>query len=187
MRTLTDTEMHAVLKKLAEYTGPSLKGMIALDSSPKADRNVFRVSQQRVFCVRLSIANLATSITRNKLLSLGICLGRFTKSGRFRLHISALPLLAEHARYKMYIQPNGQMPFLYGANVLKAHVGRWSQDCPAQQGVVIYGMDDTPLGFGITARTALDAKRLEPTGIVCFRQADCGEYLRDEDTLFAFS
>src|SRR5262249_30346739 len=104
---------------------------------------------------------------------------------RFRLHISALPLLAEHARYKIWIRPNGQMPFLYGENILKAHVGRWSQDCPKLQGVVICGMDDTPLGFGITARATSDARRLEPTGIVCFRQADCGEYLRDEDTLFA--
>ena len=25
---------------------------------------------------------------------------------------------------------------------------------------------------------------MDPTGIVCFRQSDCGEYLRDEDTLF---
>ena len=73
---LNDTEMHAVLKKLAEYTGSSLKDLIALDSFPKADRNVFRISQQRVFCVRLSMANMATSINRNKLLSLGICLGK---------------------------------------------------------------------------------------------------------------
>jgi 60S ribosome subunit biogenesis protein NIP7 len=76
MRPLTDSEMQAVLKKLAEYTGASLKNLIAPDSSPKADRNVFRLSKSRVFCVRLSIANLATSIARDKLLSLGTCLGR---------------------------------------------------------------------------------------------------------------
>lgn len=79
------------------------------------------------------------------------------------------------------------MPLLYGGHVLKAHVGRWPQDCPAQQGVVICSMDGTPLAFGVTARTASDTKLLEPTGIACFRQADCGEYLRDEDTLFASS
>ena len=77
------------------------------------------------------------------------------------------------------------MPFLYGANIAKAHVGRWSQDCPEHQGVVVCSMDDIPLGFGVTARTTSDAKRLDPTGTVCFRQADCGEYLRDEDALFA--
>lgn len=42
----------------------------------------------------------------------------------------------------------------------------------------------TPLGFGVTARSSAESKRLDPTGIVVFRQADCGEYLREEDTLF---
>lgn len=100
-------------------------------------------------------------------------------------HITALPILAEHARYKIWVRANGEMPFLYGGNVVKAHVGRWSEDCPTHQGVVVFSMDDTPLGFGVTARSTAEAKRLDPTGIVCFRQADCGEYLRDEDNLFA--
>ena len=34
-------------------------------------------------------------------------------------------------------------------------------------------------GFGVTARSTGEARRLEPTGIVCFRQADVGEYLRE--------
>lgn len=29
--------------------------------------------------------------------------------------------------------------------MLKAHVGRWSEDCPEHQGVVVYSMNDTPL------------------------------------------
>merc|ERR1712071_673872 len=33
------------------------------------------------------------------------------------------------------------MPFLYGGNVLKAHVGRWSEDCPEHQGVVVLSMN----------------------------------------------
>lgn len=111
--------------------------------------------------------------------------GKFSKSGKFRLHITSLPVLAAHARYKIWIRPNGTMPFLYGGNIVKAHVGRWSEDCPEHQGVVVYDMNDTPLGFGVTARATSDARRLDPTGVVCFRQADCGEFLRDEDTLFA--
>ena len=111
--------------------------------------------------------------------------GRFTKTGKFRLHITALPILAEHARHKIWIRPNGVMPFLYGSNIVKAHVGRTGEDCPEHQGVVVCSMDDVPLGFGITARSTAEARRLDPTGIVCFRQADCGEYLRDEDALFA--
>lgn len=111
--------------------------------------------------------------------------GKFTKTGKFRLHITALPVLSQHARYKMWVKPNGEMPFLYGGNIVKAHVGRWSEDCPEHQGVVVYNMNDMPLGFGVTARSTAEARRLDPTGVVCFRQADCGEYLRDEANLFA--
>lgn len=217
MRPLTEQETQTLFTKLAGYTGNSLKNLIApLDNTPDSDRYVFRLQKDRVYYVRLSIANLATSIPREKLLSLGTCLGtfnvppsppdrarpylryyeqtltwlfqpagKFTKTGKFRLHVTALPILAEHARYKIWVKPNGEMPFLYGGNVVKAHIGRWSDDCPEHQGVVVYNMSDTPLGFGVTAKSTAEARRLDPTGIVCFRQADCGEYLRDEDNLFA--
>ncbi|KAI1492116.1 60S ribosome subunit biogenesis protein NIP7 [Biscogniauxia mediterranea] len=186
MRALTEEEMSTVLKKLANYTGDSLKELIApLDDSENADRYVFRVVKDRVYYVLLSIANLATSVARDNLASLGVCLGKLTKTGKFRLHITSLPILAAHARYKIWIKPNGEMSFLFGGNVLKAHVGRQTEDCPEHVGVVVYNMADCPLGFGVTARSTAEARRLDPTGIVCFRQADCGEYLRDEDTLFA--
>jgi 60S ribosome subunit biogenesis protein NIP7 len=101
----------------------------------------------RVYYVRSTIANLATSVRRDSLLSLGTCLGRLTKTGKFRLHITALPIIAPHARYKVWVKPNGEMPFLYGGNVLKAHVGRWTEDCPEHQGVVVLRfvlvLDDT--------------------------------------------
>lgn len=83
MRSLTESEMYAILKKLSEFTGSSLKEMIVSGSSPQSDRCVFRVSHQRVFCVRLSIANLATSVARDRILSLGTCLGEYNLSGSF--------------------------------------------------------------------------------------------------------
>lgn len=62
---------------------------------------------------------------------------------------------------------------------MKAHAARWSEDCPEHSGVIVYSMNDEPLGFGVTARSTAEAKKLEPTGIVVFRQADAGEYLRE--------
>ncbi|KAL2752813.1 hypothetical protein ACRALDRAFT_1036818 [Sodiomyces alcalophilus JCM 7366] len=182
MRPLTEDETRTVFEKIANYTGGSLKNLIA--PLPNGDRFVLRVQKDRVYYVLLSIANLATSIARDKLLSIGTCLGKITKTGKFRLHITALDILASHARYKLWLKPNGEMPFLYGGHAVKAHVGRWSDDCPEHQGVVVYNMQDVPIGFGVTARSTAEAKRLAPTGIVCFRQADCGEYVRDEDNLF---
>ena len=34
-------------------------------------------------------------------------------------------------------------------------------------------------GFGVSSRSVAEARRLDPTAIVCFRQADVGEYLRE--------
>lgn len=79
MRPLTEKETQTLFEKLANYTGNSLKNLIApLDDSPDADRYVFRLHRDRVYYVRLSIANLATSIARDKLLSLGTCLGMWS-------------------------------------------------------------------------------------------------------------
>lgn len=156
MRPLTESETQTLFTKLANYTGRSLTHLIAAappstsssatsTSTSTASRNVFRLHHSRVYYVPLPLANLATSIARANLLSLGTCLGKFTKTGKFRLHITALDVIGPHARYKVWIKPNGEMPFLYGGNVLKAHVGRWSEDCPEHQGVVVYSMNDTPL------------------------------------------
>jgi 60S ribosome subunit biogenesis protein NIP7 len=117
-------------------------------------------------------------------MSLGICLGKFTKTGKFRLHITSLEILAKHAKYKVWIKPNGEMPFLYGNHVLKAHIGKMSDDIPEHTGVIIYSMSDSPLGFGVTARSTLESRKAEPSAIIAFRQSDVGEYLREEDTLF---
>ncbi|CZT25628.1 probable NIP7 protein, required for efficient 60S ribosome subunit biogenesis [Ramularia collo-cygni] len=190
MRPLTDVETKTLFEKLANYTGRSLNNLLT-DTLPSStpqktpDRFVFRISGDRVYYVRESLANLAVSVARDQLLSLGTCLGKFTKTGKFRLHITALDVIAPHARYKVWVKANGEMPFLYGGHVVKAHVGRWSEDAPEHAGVVVMSLNDTPLGFGVTARSTAEARKLDPTGIVTFRQADVGEYLRDEDTLFA--
>jgi ribosome biogenesis protein Nip4 len=97
----------------------------------------------------------------------------------------------------VWIKPNGEMQYLYGNHILKAHLGRITEDTPEHQGVVIYNMNDIPLvrpfqflclslsldntqGFGVTARSTIDTRRLDPTSIVVFHQTDVGEYLRDE-------
>ena len=100
-------------QKLANYMS-DLKSLIA--PLEDGDRYVFRLNHSRVYYVKLSIANLATSISRDALLSLGTCLGKMTKTGKFRLHITALPILAAGARHKIWVKENGAQPFLYGSN-----------------------------------------------------------------------
>jgi 60S ribosome subunit biogenesis protein NIP7 len=44
---------------------------------------------------------MAVSIARPNLISLGTCLGKFSKTGKFRLHITSLEWLAKYAKYKV--------------------------------------------------------------------------------------
>ncbi len=180
MRPLTDEETKTLFDKLASYIGRNISRLIDRPEEPHS----FLLQKDRVYYVRDDIMKLAVSVARPNLLSLGTCVGKFTKTGKFRLHITALDIMAEHARYKIWVKPNGEMPYLYGNHVVKAHIGRLTEDTPEHQGVLLYSMADIPLGFGVTAKSSSDSRRAEPTAITTFRQADCGEYLRDEDTLF---
>ncbi|KAF7985302.1 hypothetical protein HWV62_6471 [Athelia sp. TMB] len=177
MRPLTEDESKAVFTKLANYIGKNLIHLIDRADEPYC----FRLQKDRVFYVSESSMRLGISVARPNLISLGTCFGKFSKSGKFKLHITALDYVAQYAKYKVWIKPNGEMPFLYGNHVVKAHLGRITEDTPEHQGVVVFSMSDVPLGFGVTARSTVDTRKLDPTAIIVFHQADVGEYLRDED------
>jgi 60S ribosome subunit biogenesis protein NIP7 len=136
---------------------------------------VYYLSEELVKC--------ATSVHRDELVAVGTCFGKFTKTKKFRLHITCLDYLAQYAKYKVWIKPAKEMSFLYGNNILKAHLGRITENTPRYQGVVVYSMSDIPLGFGVTAYSTKDCRRLDPTATVTFHQSDVGEYLRQEQTL----
>lgn len=53
--------------------------------------------------MKKELANLAVSFPREFLLSSGTMIGKFTKTGKFRVNLTALDLLAQHARYKVRI------------------------------------------------------------------------------------
>lgn len=46
---------------------------------------------------------------------------------------------------QVWVKPSGELPFLYGNHVLKAHLGRITEDTPEHQGVVVFNMADVPL------------------------------------------
>ncbi len=110
--------------------------------------------------------------------------GKFSKSKKFKLHVTALPILAQYAKFKVWIKPSSEMSFLYGSHVLKAGLMRMSDNTPQYQGVIVFNQADVPLGFGATAKSTSDVRKLDPTEIVVFHQADLGEYLREETNLF---
>ena len=60
----------------------------------------------------------AVSVARDQLVSLGVCVGKFTHSDKFRLTIGALDLLAAHAKHKARPGPGpvSSRPALTNAN-----------------------------------------------------------------------
>lgn len=122
-------------------------------------------------------------MARENLVSLGVCFGKFTKGGRFRLHITALDYLAQFGRYKIWLKSSAENSFIYGNHILKSHVAKMTEEIPEHHGVIILNGNDVPLGFAVTAKSAAAVTKMDPTAIIAFHQADVGEYLRDEDTL----
>ena len=110
-----------------------------------------------------AIMKLATNVSRENLISLGTCIGKFTKTKKFKMHITALDVIAPLAKvsnsnravafikvriylqYKVWLKPNAEQSFIYGNHVQKAGLGRITENTPQYQGVVVYSMNDLPL------------------------------------------
>lgn len=176
MRPLTEEESKAVFEKLARYVGRNLKYLI-----DRTDESfVFRLHRERVYYVREALMRRAGNAARKELVAFGTCLGKFTKSRKFMLRVTALDLLAQYAVHKVWVKGAAEMQFLYGGHVSKGGLARITASAPRRQGVVVFNLNEVPLGFGTTAYSTTDCRGVESTAIVCYNQADTGEYLRDE-------
>eukprot|EP00897_Mesotaenium_endlicherianum_P002467 jgi/Mesen1/2248/ME000153S01471 len=187
MRPLDEEETQQVFEKLHKFIGKNIKNLIERPSLEGPDGSTggycLRLHKQRVYYVSEALVRKATNIARENLSSLGTCLGKFTKSGKFRLTVTCLDLLGSYAKFKIWLKPSAEMSFLYGNHVLKSGLGRITENTQQNQGVVVFSMSDVPLGFGVAAKSTQDCRKLDPTAIVMFHQADIGEYLRMEDDL----
>lgn len=178
MRPLTDDEMTLVFEKLAKFIGPNIKQLI---DTPEGNF-CFRLQNDRVYYVSESTMRVATHVSRDHLASLGVCFGKFTHHKNFHLHVSCIDYMSKYARNKVWVKPSSEMSFLYGNHILKAGLGRITENTEQGAGVVVYNMSDTPMGFGLAARNTGDCRKAAPTDIVVLNQADLGMYLRSEET-----
>jgi len=179
MRPLTEEETKIFFEKLSKYIGDNIKSLIERDDG----NYCFRLHRERVFYVSERIMKQAAHVARENLLSLGTCFGKFTKTKKFRLHVTALDYLAPYAQHKIWLKASAEQQFLYGHNVCKSGLGRITENTDKYQGAVVYSMSDLPLGFGVAAKSTADCRHADPMTIVCFHQADVGEYIRNEDQL----
>lgn len=176
MRCLKENETKIVYDKLAKFVGDDLMKLV----DNKEDPHVFRLIRERVYYVPANVVKYANAIPRKQLISTGTCVGKLSKTGKFRIHITFLNWLAKYTPGKVWLKPAGEQAFLYGNQVIKRHLGRVVEDVEKNQCVVIYSMSDIPLGFGVTAKSCGEMRTSDTEAIVVFRHADIGEYLRDE-------
>ncbi|XP_071110296.1 60S ribosome subunit biogenesis protein NIP7 homolog [Haliotis cracherodii] len=179
MRPLTDEETKTFFQKLSKYIGENIR--LLLDRPDGA--YCFRLHRDRVFYVREELMKKAGCVSRENLISMGTCFGKFTKSGSFRLHITALDYIAPYAKFKVWLKPSAEQQFLYGHHVMKSGLGRITENTSQYQGLVVYSMSDLPLGFGVAAKSTQDCRHCDPMTLVAFHQADVGEYIRNEEAL----
>ena len=176
MRLLTEEETRTFFNKLGRYIGGNIKFLIDRED----EDYVFRFHRDRVYYIRVALLKFVAHIGQDELVAFGVCFGKFTKTGKFRLHITCLEYLAKYAKYKVWVKAAGEQAYVYGNHVAKTHLAKMTEGTPINTGVVVLSMNDTPLGFGVTAKSTIQCRELEPTGIVVLNQCDVGEYLRSE-------
>nr|CAX70519.1 60S ribosome subunit biogenesis protein NIP7 [Schistosoma japonicum]CAX75369.1 60S ribosome subunit biogenesis protein NIP7 [Schistosoma japonicum]CAX75370.1 60S ribosome subunit biogenesis protein NIP7 [Schistosoma japonicum]CAX75371.1 60S ribosome subunit biogenesis protein NIP7 [Schistosoma japonicum]CAX75372.1 60S ribosome subunit biogenesis protein NIP7 [Schistosoma japonicum] len=178
MRDLKKDEFVKVVTKLQKY----IKDTAELLNRPD-DKYNFYFHRDRVFYCRSTLAKHAASIEKKHLLSFGTCIGRFSKTGKFKLHITALDFLSPYAMFRVWLKAPSEQQFLYGQNILRSGIAKMSENTPQYAGVIVMNMSDMPLGFGVAAKSSLQVKNTDPMTVVLFHQADVGEYIRSEETI----
>ena len=179
MRALTDEELSLFFTKLKKYLGNNLKHLVE-DRTAEDEEKVFRMIKNRVYLISTSMLKQSSAFAKEKLLHSGVCFGQFTKTGKFRLAITCLGVLAQFSSYKVWLKNSGEQNYLYGNHVLKAHIARVSENTSKYSGVIVMNLNNVPLGFGVLAKAVEELKTTEPTAIFVFNQSDLGEYLRIE-------
>jgi 60S ribosome subunit biogenesis protein NIP7 len=179
MRPLTEDETKTFFGKLAKFLGSNIKFLIEREDG----EYVFRLHKDRVYYINSEVLKMAAHIGKDELVGAGTCFGKFTKTKKFKLHITCLEYLAKYAKFKVWVKPNGEQTFLYGNHVLKGHLARITENTPANIGVVIFSITDIPIGFGVCMKTTQQCRDLDPTQVVVINQADVGEYLRSEEEI----
>ncbi|CAO3690840.1 unnamed protein product [Rhizopus stolonifer] len=96
MRPLTPEETTTLFEKLAKYIGANIKHLIERPD----ETYCFRLQKNKVYYLSESMVRMAVSVGRDQLASLGVCFGKMTKTGKFKLHITALDYLAQYAKVR---------------------------------------------------------------------------------------
>lgn len=124
MKRLNEERTTLLFEKLAKYIGVNVKHLIDRPDGIYC----FREHRDRVYYVSEKMLKMAGTFGADKLVCAGTCIGKFTKTNKFRLHITALYYLAPYAQYKVWVKPSCEQQFLYGNHIPKSGLGRITEN-----------------------------------------------------------
>ena len=179
MRPLTQKEAQLFFEKLSKFIGDNAKALIERDDGTWT----FALHNLRVYYLKESLFKLCPPFAHKLILSAGICMGQFTKHGRFFVQVTALPVIAPYAQYKVWLKPSAELGFLYGQHILNEGIETMTEGTPRNAGIVVYNHNNLPIGLGVALQDSVQRRLAAPTIMVVARQGDLGEYLRSESTL----
>jgi 60S ribosome subunit biogenesis protein NIP7 len=91
MRPLSEDEMRTVFQKLNDYIGRNIEHLLSNPAEPHS----FRLLKDRVYYVSELLLKQVNSLPGSSVLSLGTCVGKFTKGNKFKMHVTALDILTK--------------------------------------------------------------------------------------------
>lgn len=172
MRNINDEEMEKIVKKLTIFIGDNINNFL--------NERILLLNNMRVFLTTEDLQKKSSQIKKKQLISIGTVLGKFTKTGHFKITITGMRELSKYGLHKVWLQENGENNFLYGNNALKNHIHKISDNIPINGGVFVYNKNNTLLGFGLMAVNQHSYQKAKSGDIIVLCQADNGEYIRNE-------
>ncbi|BFZ08326.1 hypothetical protein BsWGS_11365 [Bradybaena similaris] len=155
LRPLTHEETSTFFDKLSKYIRDNIKLLIDRPDGAYC----FRLHKDLVYYMCEELQKISSSATHDSLLSIGSCFGKFTKSGKFHLHVTALHNLAPSAKHKV-VEIECQAAILVWSPC--DEIRCWMYNGRAEQYlvVIVYNMNDQHLGFGVSEKTHSSIRKL---------------------------
>lgn len=175
MRDLKKEEKDKILKKLSRFVGDNIDELLG--------QYVLQLHRQKVLLISPELKKQTSQIGRKELICAGIVLGKITKNNNFWVNVTSMHILERFALHKIWLKSSAEMNFLYGNNVIRSHMHKISGDVPKNSVVFVYNQNNTPLGFGVTAKSSADITASQGRSLVVMNQADTGAYLRNEASI----
>jgi 60S ribosome subunit biogenesis protein NIP7 len=176
MRVLLKEEIRLFLIKVVKYQGDEIIDFL---KDNKFTNCTYRLQRGRIFYSSYSIIAKAGNFLKNKIGSIGICIGRFSKTGKFFILIPGEVLMEKILKKKIVpLTLKGEKIFLYGSHLSKDMIHEISNNLKKGDGIVLKGMNGLIIGLGELLKSIIFVKISRQKEMLLLNHADIGCYIR---------